>query len=310
MKTTIGKRPTDKASRELDLKAALAMAEVESVALAAIDLEDTALCVRDQVDSAFDVQDVIVDDGAIDLAGDHAVVLQPRDDRFRIVSGFRRLRALNDGAEISTIRCLVLGHDADAAAELIAARHNLMHGKQLRTSEKRNAFRLELSTHESRKLDRPSDRAWARIYGVSPTTIGSWTREMDVGRSVAKGKDTGDDTVTRSRSTGAPTSDASSGRRQPGGSQSSPEAPAGKPKSNGRLLAGARKKSKKSATSMGIRKRRTVDEVVLDLEAIQLELCVDLAEEPMSEHLRTRICSACKLILDRASTGDREGAAA
>jgi hypothetical protein len=60
---------------------------------------------------------------------------------------------------------------------------------------------------------------------------------------------------------------------------------------------------------MGIRKRRTVDEVVLDLEAIQLELCVDFAEEPMSEHLRTRICSACKLILERARGGDREEAA-
>ena len=183
-RTTSGKS-TDSRSRRnsasFDLEHALSNAAVRTVPLAKVRGDDRRHRVRKAKKPATDPGSIVVDHGTVGFTSDHPLVLEPLDDEFRIVNGFDRYEALQAVPDAVRVKCLVLPNESNLAT-LVAARINLTHGRSLTYKERRECFRREYLARRAANLPKLTDRAWARIYLVSATTIGEWVREFTDGR--------------------------------------------------------------------------------------------------------------------------------
>lgn len=168
-------------STSFDLERALSSATVRTVPLEKIRGDDRRHRVRKAKKPATDPRSIVVEHGTADFTSGHPFVLEPLDDEFCIVNGFDRYAALQAVPDAVRVKCLVLPIESDLVT-LVAARINLGHGKQLNYAERFACFHREYAARQKAGLPRLSDRAWARVYGILQTTVGSWVREIANGR--------------------------------------------------------------------------------------------------------------------------------
>ncbi|MCB9073021.1 MAG: ParB N-terminal domain-containing protein [Bdellovibrionaceae bacterium] len=88
--------------------------------------------------------------------------------RFEIIDGRHRYEA-HLKAERETIKVQILEHDNFEFKYLNAIHANTLNGLSMTLTQKKNALRSFLEKATSV----PSDRALARVFGLSPTTVGS-----------------------------------------------------------------------------------------------------------------------------------------
>jgi hypothetical protein len=157
----------------------LAQAKRCEVAISSIVLDDLRYSFRNAVTLACDPAELIVEHGLVDLSRDHKVILQAVDDRFRVVSGFRRMKSLRKLGKTTRILCWVLPATAGLAAEILAARQNLQHGQRLKPLERRRAFYAEYDARKAARWPMPSLRDFARAFKVAPATPQNWINMRD-----------------------------------------------------------------------------------------------------------------------------------
>lgn len=163
--------PTTK-SAPPDVDAIVKNATNQDVPIGNIDMEDSQFKRRESIKPACDANDIVIDNGLVDMSGVHPVVLRKNDKVYQIINGFRRIAALKeDPKQKWTIRCLVV-NCSDNDASILASRINLNHGKIMSTSERRAAFIADYEACEAAGYKELSNCEWARIYAASPTTIG------------------------------------------------------------------------------------------------------------------------------------------
>lgn len=178
-----------------DVNAILQAATIEEVPIGNINMDDSQFKRRERIEPACKADDINVDNGVVDMSGDHPVVLRENGECFQIVNGFRRLAVLKSMNTVTTVRCRVIRsqkkREANFLAKFLANRINLSHGLQLAVSERKLAFNADYRAHKAAGYKDLSFGEWGRIYCVSTTTISaSWIPFAEgKSRSAKKKKD-------------------------------------------------------------------------------------------------------------------------
>ena len=161
----------------LNVDEVVKQAEIQTIPLVEIDRDNLSLQVREKVTEACKPENLVITDGVVEFVAGHPVILRKSGQRYHVVNGFRRLAAATNNADVTHVKVRVLTDVDENDTAIIASRINVAHGEGLSNNEKQRAFVREQTAHQAAGYKALSDRAWARLYQVSPSTIANWKKE-------------------------------------------------------------------------------------------------------------------------------------